>query len=76
MNRKPEKRQTNTEKIKENIESTIHNMEVAQEIIENATDNKTVSELQAKNQRRVEAIPSLIKEYKEEEAKDQLEDIE
>lgn len=67
--------QDNVEKIKKNIDLTIHNMEVALDMIETTTDKKKKVELQEKNQRRAQAIPSMVKELKEEEAKKELEDM-
>lgn len=58
--------------IKENIEATIANAIEAEVTINNTSDNKTKRELEAKNERRAQAIPSMIREMKEEEAKKEL----
>jgi len=58
--------------IKENIEATIDNAIEAEKII-HATDNpKQKRELTAKNERRAQAVPSMIREFKEEEAREEL----
>ena len=58
--------------IKESIEATILNAIQTEERIRHLDTSKQKSELIAKNERRAEAIPSMIREYKEEEAKKEL----
>ena len=60
------------EKIKETIEATILNAIETEKQISNMNPSKQKSELIAKNERRAEAMPSMIREYKEEEAKKEL----
>ena len=60
------------ERIRENIKSTLHNMETAEELIGQTADEKEKRELEAKNARRAMALPSLVKEMKEEEARKEL----
>lgn len=74
MNNKPDDRRDNAQKIKENIENTKHNMELAEEMIATTSDKKTKRDLQEKNERRAEAIPSMVREMKEEEALKELGD--
>jgi len=61
-----------SEKIKETIEATILNAIETERQISGMDHSKQKSELMAKNERRAEAMPSLIREYKEEEAKQEL----
>jgi len=64
--------QDKSQKIKENIESTINNAIETEARINSMNNSKQKSELIAKNERRAEAIPSMIREYKEEEAREAL----
>lgn len=64
---------TKAQRIQDIIESTIHNMEVAMETISKEQDPKRIQDLMAKNQRRAEQIPKMIREMKEEQAKEALE---
>ena len=59
-------------KIRANIESTIVNAIETEKQICSIDNAKKKSDLVAKNERRAEAIPSMIREYKEEEAKKEL----
>lgn len=74
MNSKPDDRSDNAQKIKENIESTKQNIELAEKMIASTSDKKMKRELQEKNERREKAIPSMIREMKEEEARKELGD--
>lgn len=74
MNSKPDDRSDNAQKIKENIESTKQNIELAEQMIANTSDSKMKRDLQEKNERREKAIPSMIREMKEEEARKELGD--
>jgi len=62
-----------SQKIKENIESTISNAIETEREISSMDTSKQKSALIAKNERRAEAIPAMIREYKEEAAKKELE---
>lgn len=64
---------TKVERIQDNIESTLRNMEIAQEEITVDPDSKKAQELHAANERRAEAIPQMIREMKEEQAREELE---
>ncbi len=59
--------------IKENIEATIINAIETEKEINQTNDQKIQQKLQAKNERRAQAIPSLIRDMKEAEAMRQLE---
>lgn len=63
---KPDDRRDNAEKIKENIESTKENIEAAEELMARTSDQKAKTDLQAKNERRANAIPDMEREMKEE----------
>lgn len=68
-----EEKRDKAQVIKENIESTIRNAIESEQII-NTTDNpKQKRELIAKNERRAEAVPSMVREMKEEQARQELE---
>jgi len=58
--------------IKENIEATILNAIETENQISTMDQSKQKRELMNKNKRRAEAIPSMIREYREEEAKKEL----
>jgi len=61
-----------TKRIQKNIEATIVNAIETEKQISGMDDSKQKSDLISKNERRAEAIPSLIREYKEEEARKEL----
>lgn len=63
---------TKAGKIQDTIESTLHNMEIAEEVIASETNNKKIQDLKAANERRAEAIPQMIREMKEEQAREEL----
>lgn len=62
---------TKARRIQDNIESTLHNMEVAEEILASKLDIKK-ADLRAKNERRAEAIPEMFREMKEAQAQEEL----
>lgn len=64
--RNPEDRRDNVEKIQENIDSTIRNMEIAEEMISETDNPETKKDLQAKNRRRETALDGLRKEIRDE----------
>ncbi|WP_283606626.1 small, acid-soluble spore protein tlp [Faecalispora anaeroviscerum] len=63
---------TKAQRIQNVIESTLHNMEIAEEIIASEQDNKKLQDLKVENERRAEAIPQMIREMKEEQAREEL----
>ncbi len=65
---KPNKddRRDNVDKIQYNIDKTIQNFRLAEEMIEITDDDKTKKALEAKNDRREEALTGMRKEIKEE----------
>lgn len=66
MKNKPDDRRDNVDKIQNNIDSTIQNCRLADEIIAKTDDKNTKTSLIEKNQRREEALSSMRKEIKDE----------
>lgn len=66
MKRNRDDRSDNVERIQENIDHTIRNMELAEEMIEETPDGKTKKELIEKNERRRDALNSLRSEIRDE----------
>ena len=66
MKNKPDDRSDNVEKIQKNIDMTIHNMELADELISKSSDPKAKKELSDKNKRRQQALGGLRHEIKDE----------
>lgn len=65
-------RKTKVRQIQNTIESTLQNMEIAEEIISLKPDDKKTQDLKLKNERRADAIPQMIREMKEELAREEL----
>ena len=63
---KPDDRSDNAERIKRNISSTLHNIELGNEMIAETSDPNLMKELHDKNKRRQDAIKSLKEELAEE----------
>lgn len=63
---------TKSQRIQDTIESTLHNMEITEEIISLKPSDKKIQDLQAANERRAEAIPQMIREMKKEQAQEEL----
>ncbi len=68
MNKKhnPDDRSDNVEKIQRNINYTIQNIELAEEMIAKTDDEKMKQELEAKNERRRDALDGMRKEIRDE----------
>jgi len=66
MRPNPDDRRDNAEKIQKNIDRTIHNIELAEEMIAETGDNKTKLDLKAKNERREQALDGMHREIKDE----------
>lgn len=66
MKHNPDDRKDNVEKIQENIDMTIQNMEIADEMIAKTDNRKTKEELKAKNERREDALAGMRSEIKDE----------
>jgi small acid-soluble spore protein (thioredoxin-like protein) len=63
---KPDDRRDNVDRIQNNIDHTIANFRETEDMIENSVDTKQKSELQAKNERRENAIKGMRKEIRDE----------
>ncbi|HBT64077.1 MAG TPA: small acid-soluble spore protein Tlp [Ruminococcaceae bacterium] len=68
MKRNPDDRRDNVEKIQYNINHTIENMELAEEMIEKTDDPKTRRDLKKKNERRKDALDGMRNEIQDEAA--------
>jgi len=66
MKPNPDDRRDNVDKIQFNINHTIQNMELAEEMISKTANEKTRAELKDKNQRRREALNSMKAEIRDE----------
>jgi small acid-soluble spore protein (thioredoxin-like protein) len=63
---KPDDRQDNVDRIQFNIDRTIENMEMAEEMISRTDSEKTKRDLKAKNERREEALSGMREEIRDE----------
>ena len=63
---KPDDRRDNVERIQKNIDMTIHNMELADDMIAKTDDEKTKKELMEKNERRRHALDGMRREIRDE----------
>ncbi|MDD5016910.1 MAG: small acid-soluble spore protein Tlp [Eubacteriales bacterium] len=68
MKNKPDDRRNNMERIQRNIDKTIYNMELADEMISKTTDKKMKKTLTEKNERRRRALDGMRHEIKDEAA--------
>jgi len=66
MKSKPDDRRDNVEKIQQNMDCTIENIELANEMINETSDEKMKQTLAEKNRRRVTALDSLCHELEDE----------
>lgn len=66
MKNHPDDRSDNVEKIQNNIDNTIQNMEAAKEMIAVTDNDKTKKNLKEKNKRRGEALDSMKAEIQDE----------
>ena len=66
MKHNPDDRRDNVKKIQYNIDKTIQNTELAEEMIAKTDDNKMKNALKAKNDRRSRALQGMRKEIKDE----------
>lgn len=63
---KPDDRSDNVEKIQYNINRTIQNYELAEEMIAKTGDEKTKEALKEKNERRLDSLDGMRKEIRDE----------
>ncbi|MGE5381073.1 MAG: small acid-soluble spore protein Tlp [Methylocystaceae bacterium] len=66
MKHNPDDRSDNVERIQSSINHTIQNMEIAEEVIAKTDDPQKKRDLQAKNERREEALNSMRTEIRDE----------
>ncbi|MEA4924434.1 MAG: small acid-soluble spore protein Tlp [Syntrophomonadaceae bacterium] len=66
MKNHPDDRRDNVEKIQNNIDNTLQNMEAAREMIDRTDNDKTKKDLKEKNKRRGEALESMRAEIQDE----------
>lgn len=66
MKNKPDDRRDNADRIQDNISNTIENFHLAKEAIEETDDGKYKKTLEAKNDRRQDAINGMKSEMKDE----------
>jgi len=66
MKPNPDNRSDNVERIQKSINHTIHNMELAEEMIERTDDQKMKEDLIEKNERREKALEGFRREIKDE----------
>ncbi len=66
MKPKPDDRRDNVERIQSNINHTVANIELANDMMGKVDNHKTKQELQGKNERREAALDGMRKEIKDE----------
>lgn len=66
MKPNPDNRSDNVEKLQKHINHTIHNMELADELIDKTSDAKAREDLKEKNERREDALEGFRKEIRDE----------
>jgi len=66
MKNKPDDRRDNVDRIQYNIDKTIQNSELADEMIVETSDQNMKQTLEEKNKRRESALSNMKKEIKEE----------
>lgn len=63
---KPDDRSDNVDRIQENIDNTIKNYRLAEDMIALTDDEKTKKELEEKNKRRLESLKGMKEEIRDE----------
>ncbi len=66
MRHKEDDRSNNVDRIQYNIDRTIQNVRIANDMIDETGDDKTREALEAKNDRREEAVTGMRQEIKDE----------
>lgn len=66
MKHNPDNRKDNVENIQNNINATVKNISLANEMINNTSDAKSMKSLSEKNKRREKALDGMRQEIKEE----------
>lgn len=68
MTRKPDDRSDNVERLQNNIDNTLKNMDRAEETLDKCSNPQQKRELEAKNQRRAQALDGFRNEIRDEAA--------
>lgn len=66
MNPKPDDRSDNVQRIQDNIDNTLKNINLANEMIEKSNDPNEVQNMKERNERREEALEKMRSEIREE----------
>lgn len=66
MKRNPDNRDNNVDRIQKNIDMTLHNMELANEMIAKTSDQNLKNALKEKNERRRQALEGFRNEIRDE----------
>ena len=66
MENKPDNREDNVERIQENIDCTIRNIREGEELIEETDNSQIKEQIEAKNERREQALDAMRAEIKDE----------
>lgn len=66
MKNNPDDRSDNVERIQRNINSTLENINLANEMMSKTDDQKTIKDLEERNKRREKSLKGLRKEIKDE----------
>ena len=66
MKKNPDDRKDNVERIQKNIDMTIHNIEAAEDMISQTDNDNAKRNLEAKNERRKQALDGMREEIKDE----------
>ncbi len=66
MNRKPDDRRDNVEKIQWNIDHTVENIRLSEKMIDQTSDEQVKRYLMEKNERRKQALEGMRREIRDE----------
>lgn len=66
MNRKPDDRRDNVEKIQWNIDHTVENIRLSEKMIDQTSDEQVKRDLMEKNERRKQALEGMRREIRDE----------
>lgn len=66
MNSKPDDRSDNVQRIQENIDNTMKNINLANEMIAKSDDPKVIENMKERNERRQESLDAMRCEIKDE----------
>ena len=72
MTPKPDDRRNNVDRIQRNIGRTLHNVEMANELIAETSDPKIKEATEDNNERRLHALEAMRKEIKDEAANQEV----